>query len=173
MSDRKLAFLCPPEIEALSYPPDCPFKTQRAGLTRLRLKSFGLLGDENRFEVPARRASLEELKQFHAARYLDELQRAAGGDMTVEGLRMGLGGPDTPVFKSMFEYGAWACGAGLTAADLWLQEKADIAFNLLGGFQHAMAQRAAGFCYLNDVVLACMSLAGARRRVLYLDVDAT
>lgn len=172
MSDRKLAFLCPPEIEALSYPPDCPFKTQRAGLTRLRLKSFGLLGDENRFEVPARRASLEELKQFHTARYLDELQRAAGGDLTVEGLQMGLGGPDTPVFKSMFEYGAWACGAGLTAADLLLQGKADIAFNLLGGFHHAMAKRAAGFCYLNDVALACMRLAGAGRRVLYLDVDA-
>jgi acetoin utilization deacetylase AcuC-like enzyme len=43
---------------------------------------------------------------------------------------------------------------------------------LLGGFHHAMAARAAGFCYLNDVVLACLKLAGAGRRVLYLDVDA-
>jgi hypothetical protein len=34
MSDRKLAFIYSPEIELLSYPPDCPFKTQRAGLTR-------------------------------------------------------------------------------------------------------------------------------------------
>jgi len=33
MNDRKLAFLYSPEIEGLSYPPDCPFKTQRAGLT--------------------------------------------------------------------------------------------------------------------------------------------
>ena len=60
MNARKLAFVYPPEIEALSYPPDCPFKTQRAALTRLRLKSFGLLGDENRFEVPARRASWQD-----------------------------------------------------------------------------------------------------------------
>ena len=45
MNERKLAFLYSPEAEALSYPPDCPFKTQRAGCTRLRLKSFGLLGD--------------------------------------------------------------------------------------------------------------------------------
>jgi acetoin utilization protein AcuC len=85
---------------------------------------------------------------------------------------MGLGGLDTPVFKDMFECGAWACGAGLVAADLLLEGKADIAFNLLGGFHHAMAERAAGFCYLNDVVLACMKMAGAGKRVLYLDVDA-
>ena len=172
MSDRKLAFLYSPEVEALTYPPECPFKTQRAGLTRLRLKSFGLLGDENRFEVSPRRATLAELKQYHTAPYLHELQRAAGGDLTVEGLGMGIGGADTPVFKDMFECGAWACGAGCAAADLLLEKKADIAFNLLGGFHHAMADRAAGFCFLNDLVLACARLAEAGKRVLYLDVDA-
>jgi acetoin utilization protein AcuC len=172
MSDRKLAFLYAPEVEALSYPPDCPFKTQRAGQTRQRLRSFGLLGDENRFEVAPRPALLEELQQFHTPRYLDELQRAAGGDLTADGFQMGLGGPDTPVFKHLFDYSAWACGAGLTAADLLLQGKADVAFNLLGGFHHAFPERAAGFCYLNDVVLACLRLAEAGKRVLCLDVDA-
>ena len=172
MSDRKLAFLYSPEIEGLSYPPNCPFKTQRASLTQRRLKSFGLLGTDGRIEVAPRKASLAELKQFHTARYLQELQRAASGDLTVDGLHMGFGGPDTPVFKDMYECGAWACGAGLVAADLLLEGRADIAFNLLGGFHHAMAERAAGFCYLNDVVLACMKLAEAGKRVLYLDVDA-
>ena len=123
MNERNLAFLYSPEIEALSYPPECPFKSQRAGLTRLRLKSFGLLGDENHFEVSPRRATLAELKQFHTAPYLHELQHAAGGDLTVEGLGMGIGGVDTPVFKDMFECGDWACGAGFAAADLLLQKK--------------------------------------------------
>jgi acetoin utilization protein AcuC len=172
MSDRKLAFLYSPEVEGLSYPPECPFKTQRAGLTRLRLKSFGLFGGEGRLEVAPRKASLAELKWFHSAHYLKELQRAAAGDLTVDGLRLGLGGPDTPVFKDMFEWGAWACGAGLVAADCLLESRVDIAFNLLGGFHHAMAERAAGFCYLNDLVLACRKLADAGKRVLYLDVDA-
>ncbi|HTY86555.1 MAG TPA: acetoin utilization protein AcuC [Candidatus Acidoferrum sp.] len=172
MSDRKLAFLYSPEMEGLSYPPDCPFKTQRAGLTRQRLKSFGLLGTDGRCEVAARKAILAELGRFHTGRYLDQLRRAAGGDLTAEGLHLGLGGPDTPVFKDLFEYGAWACGAGLVAADLLLQKRADIAFNLLGGFHHAMAERAAGFCFLNDVVLACQKLAEAGKRVLCLDVDA-
>jgi len=172
MSDRKLAFLYSPEVEALSYPPDCPFKTQRAGLTRLRLKSFGLLGDENRFEAAPRRATLDELKQFHTPEYLEALQRAAAGDLTVDGLRMGLGGPDTPVFKDVFAFGAWACGAGFAAADLLVERKADVAFNLLGGFHHAYADHAGGFCFLNDVALACEHLARAGKRVLYLDLDA-
>ncbi len=178
MSERKLAFLYSPEVEALSYPPDCPFKTQRAGCTRLRLLSFGLLGGgvgntgSVRFEFEPRRASIAELKRFHSAHYLEELQRTADGDLTVDGLRMGFGGADTPVFKNMFECGAWGCGAGLTGAELLLDGRADVAFNLLGGFHHAFTDRAGGFCYLNDVVLACMKLADAGKRVLYLDLDA-
>ena len=172
MSDRTLAFLYSPEIDRLSYPPECPFKAQRAGLTRHQLKLFGLLGDDSRFEVTARRASVRELQRFHTARYLDELQRAARGGLTVEGFRMGLGGADTPVFADMFEYGAWACGAGLNAAGLLVEHKADVVFNLLGGFHHAAAERAEGFCYLNDVVLSCMALADAGKRVASVDLDA-
>lgn len=172
MSDRKLAFIYSPEIDGLSYPADCPFKTQRAAMTRQKLISFGLLGGEGCVEVPARKAARTELQHLHAVSYLDELERAAGGDLTLAGFTMGLGGLDTPVFADMYEYGAWACGAALTASDLLLAGKVDVAFNLLGGFHHAMAQRAAGFCYLNDVALACHRLAAGCRRVAYLDVDA-
>jgi acetoin utilization protein AcuC len=172
MIDRKLAFVYTPEIERLSYPADCPFKTQRAGQTRQRLLSFGLLGGPQQTEVVPRMATLAELQQFHPARYLEELQRTAAGDLTVDGLHMGLGGSDTPVFRDLFEYGSWACGAALTAADLILAGQATIVFSLLGGFHHAMADKASGFCYLNDVVLACMRLAAAGKRVACLDVDA-
>lgn len=170
MNPRRLAFLYTPEIEELSYPADCPFKTQRVGLTRQRLVSLGLLGGAQ--EIAPRRALLSELERIHTPRYLEELQRAAAGELTVDGLHMGLGGPDTPVFKHLFTYGAWACGAALEAADLLLTNQADIAFSLLGGFHHAVAERAAGFCYLNDVALACDRLAAAGRRVAYVDVDA-
>lgn len=172
MSERNLAFVYSPEIERLNYPPDCPFKTQRSTLTRAKMMSFGLLGGPGRVEVPGRRASLAELSQLHDSAYLEELQRAAMGDLTVDGFRMGLGGPDTPVFKHMFEYGAWACGASLVAAEMLLRREAEIVFNLLGGFHHAMRARAGGFCYLNDVALACHHLAAAGRRVVFLDVDA-
>ena len=172
MSDRKLAFIYAPETEALSYPPECPFKTTRAGLTRRKLISFGLLGLPDRFEVAPRPATRAELEQFHTAPYLDELQRAAAGELTTAGLHMGLGGMDTPVCPDLFHYGAWACGGALKAADVLLAGQADVAFNLLGGFHHAFAEQAEGFCYLNDVVLACMKLAAAGQRVAYIDIDA-
>jgi acetoin utilization protein AcuC len=172
MKDRRLAFVYTPEVKGLSYPADCPFKTERAGLARGRLASFGLLGLPGRIEVVPRKALRSELEALHTPRYLEELERAAAGELTVDGLHMGLGGPDTPVFRDLFTYGAWAVGGALTAADLLLAGDADIAFSLLGGFHHAMAERAAGFCYLNDVALACHRLAAAGRRVLYLDVDA-
>ena len=37
--------------------------------------------------------------------------------------------------------------------------EADVAFNPSGGYHHAHAARAAGFCYINDLVLAAMALA--------------
>lgn len=172
MKNRELAFVYTPEVEALSYPDDCPFKTCRTGLTRQRLRSFGLLGVDGYREVAPRQATRDELEHFHTLHYLAELQRAATGDLTLAGLKAGLGGPDTPVFRDLHEYGAWACGAALTGADLLLAGKADIVFSLLGGFHHAFPERAAGFCYLNDVVLAAMRMAEANRRVAYLDLDA-
>jgi len=172
MNDRRLAFVYAPEVEGLTYPPDCPFKTHRTTLTRRRLLSFGLLNSPGREEVRTQAAPRAALERLHGARYLDELARAAAGDLTPDGLHMGLGTPDTPVFRDMCTYGAWACGAALTAADLLIEGKADIAFSLLGGFHHAMPERAGGFCYLNDVALACLRLADSGRRVVYVDVDA-
>jgi len=46
-----------------------------------------------------------------------------------------------------------------------------VAFNPSGGYHHAMAGRAGGFCYINDVVLAVLTLTDAGKRVLFLDVD--
>lgn len=169
---KRLAFLYAPELERLTYPDDCPFKTRRAGLTRQRLRSFGLLGDPLHAEIAPRKATPDELLQIHQHEYLEQLQQAAGGNLTVDGLNMGLGQEDTPVFQDLFEYGAWACGAGLNAADLLTEARADVAFNLLGGFHHAHAAGAGGFCYLNDVALACHRLTQAGKRVVCLDIDA-
>jgi len=172
LNNRTLAFVYAPETEGLSYPPECPFKTQRTADTRRRLVGFGMLGTPKRHEVAAPQASLEDLQRHHTPRYLDILQRAAEGDLTPEGLHLGLGTPDTPVFRDLLQYGRWACGASLKAADLLLRGDADIAFALLGGFHHAFAEKAGGFCYVNDVVLACDRLATAGKRVLCLDIDA-
>ncbi|RME92134.1 MAG: hypothetical protein D6766_10585, partial [Verrucomicrobia bacterium] len=90
MADRRLAFVHGKAVEQLEYPESCPFKTRRASLTRDRLRSFGLLGGPGRQEVEPRQASEEDLLRFHEPDYLNELRRAAAGDLTAEGFRRGL-----------------------------------------------------------------------------------
>ncbi|MGA4645212.1 acetoin utilization protein AcuC [Limisphaera sp. 4302-co] len=172
MSESAQVLVYAPETENLRYPPDCPFKTERATATRRQLLGAGLLGTGELREEPCRPASRAELERLHTPRYLDLLQAAAAGELTPEGIHAGLGAPDTPVFRDLWDYACWACGAALHAADLLLQGRARVAFNLHGGFHHAHADRAGGFCYLNDVALACERLAAAGRRVMYLDLDA-
>ncbi len=91
--------------------------------------------------------------------------------MGVEGLEMGLGTEDCPVFQGMYEYAALACGATLEGARLILGGEIDVAFNPSGGYHHAAPARASGFCYINDMALACLILAEQGKRVLFLDLD--
>lgn len=84
---------------------------------------------------------------------------------------MGLGTPDCPVFKGMYDYASLAAGASVVAAECLLRGEAMAAFNPSGGYHHAWPDRASGFCYINDVVLACMTLAAGGRRVAFVDLD--
>jgi acetoin utilization protein AcuC len=168
---KKPVFIHSQELEKYTYPPDSMFVTQRAAQTRELLISLGLLGAKWGRESAPVPATKSELKNFHSAKYLDALQRAARGKITPEASSMGLGTPDCPVFKDMFDYPSWACGATLTGAELILSGEADISFNPSGGFHHAKAEMASGFCYLNDLVLACLRFLKSGKKVLYLDID--
>jgi acetoin utilization protein AcuC len=132
---------------------------------------MGLLDGPDQCEVPPVPAERIVLKKFHSARYLHALKTASKGKWDAEALDMGIGSGDCPVFDGLYEHAALATGATLTGAALILSHQADIAFNPSGGFHHAGPDRAAGFCYINDVALACTILAEQGRRVLYLDVD--
>jgi len=167
----RAAFIHSPKLEEYQYPLECPFRTERAALTRKALISMDLLGGEGRAEVPFEPADRDTLLGFHTASYLAALEAAGSGQLDLDALNMGLGTPDCPIFRGMYEYAALACGASITGAKLLLADKADVAFNLSGGYHHAHASRAGGFCYLNDVVLACTHLAEAGKRVLFLDID--
>ena len=71
----------------------------------------------------------------------------------------------------MYRRPATAAGAALLAGELLAH--GGIIHHPAGGTHHAFPDRAGGFCYLNDPVLAILSLrrAGARR-VAYVDIDA-
>jgi len=167
----RAAFIHSDALEAHHYPEGNPFSTDRAGMAHRMARSMGLVSGMGRSVVPPVPATREEVERLHSPRYLDVLAEAEAGHLDAEGLHMGLGSPECPVFLGMNEYAMTACGATLTAARLLLDGEADIAFNPSGGYHHAGPDYASGFCYINDVALACLALADAGKRVAFLDVD--
>ncbi len=168
---RKAAFIYSSDLEKYGYPSGHPFNTSRPTRVRKVAQSMGLLSGDGRCEVPPKPAERVALKKFHSSRYLHALKTASTGKWAAEALSMGLGTGDCPVFKGVYECSVWAGGATLTAAELILSGSADVAFNPAGGFHHAQPERAVGFCYINDVALACVILTEKAKRVLYLDLD--
>jgi acetoin utilization protein AcuC len=171
LSNRRAVFLYSDQLEKYPYPPELPFKTDRPLQLRKTLASIGLLGGPDRKVVSFEPADQSELKLLHTQRYIDTLIKSGRGEWGISALGMGIGGPDTPVFPVMYEHGALVTGATLRGADLLLAGEADVAFNPAGGLHHAGPERAAGFCYINDVAIACLYLVQKGQRVLYLDVD--
>ncbi len=168
---RRAVFIHSREIEKYRYPEGSPFKTERAGRTRQVLNKMNLLSGAGLREVAPVPAARTVLKKFHSARYLHALKNAQAGKWDLEALHMGIGTPDCPVFKGMYDYAVLATGGTLVGAQLVLSGEADAVFNPSGGYHHAFPEKAAGFCYINDNALACLILAEAGKRLLYLDVD--
>lgn len=119
------------------------------------------------------RAKPSALTIWHTPEYLDALQRAeATGHVDAQATaRHGLGTNSNPVFPEMYRRPATGAGASLLAGEL-LRDGGRI-HNPGGGTHHGMPDRANGFCYLNDAVLAVLSLRrNGARRIAYVDIDA-
>ena len=168
---RRAVFIYSEELEEYRYPPEHPFNTIRARKTREILNSMGLLTGPAAGEIAPEPAEGAVLEKFHSARYLRALKTASKRRRDIEALSMGIGTQDCPVFEGLYDYAILVCGATLRGAELILSNSAEVAFNPSGGFHHAGPERASGFCYINDVALACIILAEAGKKVLYLDVD--
>jgi len=117
-------------------------------------------------------ASTETLAQFHTEAYLEALDKANSGTFEQPMLDMGLGSAECPVYAGCFDYHRLVVGSTLAATEALLRDEADVAFVPSAGMHHAGKNFAAGFCYLNDPVLAILRLLREGLRVLYLDIDA-
>jgi len=170
--DRKKAFVYGEVLEEGGYPPECPFDTSRARRTLDTISSMNLLDGRDRAVVSPDAADRAALEGFHDTEYLDALRQAGEGRLDpYEALMMGLGTPDCPVFRDMYDYLVLQAGTSISGARLILEGEADVVFNPSGGLHHAHADRASGFCYVNDVVLAILEFVRAGKRCLFLDID--
>lgn len=165
-------FLYNPAVVRFDYGRLHPFRLERLWLADHlceRLDLFERNGAERRSFQPALR---EELTSAHDSAYLDALESASIGVHSPAMALHGLGSGDNPTFPGLWEYVLHTAGGSLSAARLLRDGAAERVFHPGGGLHHAMQARAAGFCYVNDVVLALELLAATGRRIFYLDLDA-
>ncbi|MEL6620599.1 MAG: acetoin utilization protein AcuC [Pseudomonadota bacterium] len=123
--------------------------------------------------LPSPRAKPDTLTIWHTQDYVQALHAAEVSQEVSAFIRTrhALGTPSNPVFPEMYRRPATAAGGSLLAGELLAQ--GGIVYHPAGGTHHGMPDRAGGFCYLNDPVLAILSLRrNGARRVAYVDIDA-
>ncbi len=109
---------------------------------------------------PATRA---QLLRVHEEVYLKDLEELRHTLRTMHS--------ELPLTKEIVDMSILSCGGTIRAATLALEHGA--AAHIGGGFHHAFADRAEGFCYLNDLAVAVreMQALGKIRRAMIVDCD--
>jgi acetoin utilization deacetylase AcuC-like enzyme len=134
---------------------------EKYGLVRRELLHLGLVReDEILRPEPATRA---ELELVHTPAYLDDLEHLRLTPRTACS--------ELPLTREIVDAYVLAAGGTMLAAREALRRGA--AVNLGGGFHHAFADLASGFCYLNDLAVAARAMQHERlaTRIAIVDVD--
>jgi acetoin utilization protein AcuC len=148
-----------------------PLRVPRVSTVMDLSRAMGWLPPE--VYVPSPRVKPGALTIWHTPEYVAALQAAEAAQAVSDTVRErhGLGTTSNPVFPEMYRRPATAAGGSLLAGEMLA--RGGIVYHPAGGTHHGMPDRAGGFCYLNDPVLAILSLQRNRvLRVAYVDIDA-
>lgn len=144
----------------------------RASHVNSLIKSYGIV--QNIINCDKRIASVDELKLFHSNEYLKQLQlnndRDSADDINDNDLEYGLGYDCEPLEK-MWDFVRVIAGGTLKAVECVMDGDFDIVINWNGGWHHAQRDEAAGFCYVNDIVIGIQKMRQTFDKILYIDLD--
>ena len=154
------------------YGPEHPLRMERLGLTWRLMEAYGLTARPGMIVREPDAASEAAIAAYHRPEYIQMLKACNDGTSSRAASVFGLGAGDNPVFRGVWDCARLVAGGSLLAADLICRGEVDRAFHFAGGLHHAVDQRASGFCYVNDAVLAIMRLREHGLRVAYVDIDA-
>ena len=168
----KTALVYSEEWRRFDYGPEHPLRMERLGLTWRLMEAYGLTAGPKLKVLTPEPASVEAITRFHTLEYVEVLRAASGGDWVPHAAGYGLGAGDNPIFPGLWEAAQLTAGGSLLAAQLVLDGEATRAFHFAGGLHHAMPNRASGFCYVNDAVLAIQALRRKNWKIAYVDIDA-
>jgi acetoin utilization deacetylase AcuC-like enzyme len=120
------------------------FPTSKYRLIREKLLAEGALAEEDIIEstLPPR----DELALVHTPQMIDDLFNLRWTPHTMHS--------ELPISREIVDAYVYACGGSIIAAREALTSPARMCFHIGGGFHHAFATRAEGFCYLNDIAVA-------------------
>lgn len=155
-----------------SYGPGHPLRVPRVSTVMDLCRSLGWLPAEHYRTSP--RAKPAALTQWHTPEYVAALGRAESEGCVTEAIRARhhLGTLSNPVFAQVYSRPATGAGGVMLAAELLATDTRAVHVPG-GGTHHGLPDRANGFCFLNDPVLAILALRRAGlARVAYLDIDA-
>ena len=154
------------------YGPNHPLRMERLGLTWRLMEAYGLTRLPGVIVREPTPAAEEDIARFHVREYLDVLKDADTGVEPALGCAYGLGAGDNPIFPGLWQAARLVAAGSMLAADMVASGQVQRAFHFAGGLHHAMRERASGFCYVNDAVLAILTLRARGLRVAYIDIDA-
>lgn len=111
--------------------------------------------------------------RFHTDSYVRFLQQIAnnGIDIVDEAANFALNS-SVCFSETAWEYSQIYAGASVEGAGSVARGEADVAINWMGGQTHARRDGASGFSYVNDVVLAILSMLHTHERVMFVSTDA-
>uniref|UniRef100_A0A023G8S2 Histone deacetylase n=1 Tax=Amblyomma triste TaxID=251400 RepID=A0A023G8S2_AMBTT len=138
------------------------------------LKGYNLV--KNLHPIRPLLASRDDLCLFHSTDYVDFLEACeAAKDLDEEDIVSRAQAynlvDDCAPTERLLTLVKCVAGGTIAAARALIERTCDVAVHWEGGWHHAHRSEAAGFCYVNDVVLGILELRRKFGRVLYIDLD--
>ncbi|MEM2320426.1 MAG: histone deacetylase [Candidatus Bathyarchaeia archaeon] len=127
-------------------------------------QTYKLLAEEGYKFAQPEPCSKEDLLLVHSNRYVETIK----GGMFFD--------PDTPALPGIYEYAKLAAGAAIKSMEIALS--GDIAFSLMrppghhaGADGRALNAPTLGFCYFNNIAIACKRALQRVNKVAIVDID--
>ena len=171
-TSKGTALINPEGFDRFDYGPDHPLKWERVSYAMELIEEYGLDSLDGSLFVSHEPADVKDLLSYHDEKYINALMEANDGVMRDGYSKYNMGPGDNPVFSGVFDFSMTVTACTLTAARLIGEKRSNFVFNMAGGMHHAMRDRASGFCFINDIVLAIQYFLSKKLRVMYIDIDA-